>query len=396
MIKSKFPKAVILLGLVSLFTDIASEMLYPVMPVFLTSVLGASMALVGLLEGVAEFTAGILKGYFGFLSDKVKKRSIFVSIGYGLSALSKPLPGIIPAIPVVITSRIADRIGKGVRTAPRDALLGSYSTNGNSGAIFGFHRAMDTLGAALGPVVALVLLYFYPNNYKLIFFVAFIPSLIAVAFTFMVRDRAESLEPSKKKTLNYKGFYKAAPREYKILLVLFTIFSFANSSDVFLILRAGKVANNSMYAVVSYILYNIVYALSSYPLGTLSDKIGKKTIFTAGMFLFSLVYLGFGLSDSFNAIVVLFVFYGVYAAATEGVMKAWISDIIPNKQKGSAIGLLTMLSSFAIMLGSFATGVIWDSFSPFWAFIVSAIISAIVGIVLMFKVAKDPLIPINN
>lgn len=383
MAKSKFPRAVILLGLVSLFTDIASEMLYPVMPVFFTTVLGASMAAVGLLEGTAEFIAGILKGYFGFLSDKVRKRSLFVSLGYGLSALSKPLPGLIPTIPMIVTTRIADRIGKGVRTAPRDALLGSYS-DGNSGAVFGFHRAMDTLGAAIGPVIALVLLYFYPENYKLVFLVAFIPSIAAVTFTFMVKDRKPGSTKSAKSKLSYRRFYKTAPSGYKTLLLLFTVFSFANSSDVFLILRAGNIAKNSMYAVVSYILYNIVYALSSYPLGTLSDKIGKKIIITCGIFLFSLVYLGFGLSKDFNTVLLLFVVYGVYAAATEGVMKAWVSDMIEDELKGSAIGLLTMLSSFAVMLGSFATGLIWDAYSPFWAFIVSAVISAIIGIALIF------------
>ena len=391
MAKSKFPRAVILLGLVSLFTDIASEMLYPVMPVFLTAVLGASMATVGLLEGTAEFIAGILKGYFGFLSDKVRKRSLFVSIGYGLSALSKPLPGFIPTIPVIVTARIADRVGKGVRTAPRDALLGSYS-DGNSGAVFGFHRAMDTLGAAIGPVVALVLLYFYPENYKLVFFVAFLPSIAAVAFTFMVKDRKPGNDKSTKSKLSYRDFYTTAPSKYKILLLLFTVFSFANSSDVFLILRAGNIAKNSMYAVVSYILYNIVYALSSYPLGTLSDKIGKKIIITCGIFLFSLVYLGFGLSTDFNTVLLLFVVYGVYAAATEGVMKAWVSDMIDDSQKGSAIGLLTMLSSFAVMLGSFATGLIWDAYSPFWAFMVSSAISAIIGLALIFVKEEKVLI----
>ncbi len=178
---NKIPRQVVLLGFVSLFTDIASEMLYPVTPIFLTVVLGSSMAVVGLIEGIAEFTSGILKGYSGNLSDKLRKRSIFVVIGYVLSAVSKPLPGLFSSIPVVAAARATDRIGKGVRTAPRDALIASYSEK-NTGAIFGFHRGMDTLGAAIGPLIALLLLNIYSDDYQLIFLIAFIPSIIAVVF----------------------------------------------------------------------------------------------------------------------------------------------------------------------------------------------------------------------
>ena len=170
----KLAKQVIILGVVSLFTDFASEMLYPVTPIFLTSFLGASMAIVGLIEGIAEITAGILKGYFGVLSDQKGKRSPFVVLGYGLSALVKPLPGLFPWIPTVVFSRVADRVGKGIRTAPRDALLSNYA-DGNSGAVFGFHRGMDTLGAVIGPVVALILLSIYNNDYMLVYLLAFIP-----------------------------------------------------------------------------------------------------------------------------------------------------------------------------------------------------------------------------
>ena len=209
------PKQVVILGLVSLFTDIASEMLYPVTPIFLTAVLGSSMAVVGIIEGIAEITGGLLKGYAGNLSDKIGKRSIFVVIGYSLSALAKPLPGIFPNISNVVISRTTDRVGKGIRTAPRDALLGSYS-EGNSGAIFGFHRGMDTLGAAIGPLAAILLLYLYPENFQLIFLAAFIPSIVAVTFTFLVKDR--SLTRKNKSHLNYAKFWKSAPERAYCLL----------------------------------------------------------------------------------------------------------------------------------------------------------------------------------
>ena len=385
--KVKISKQVFILGMVSLFTDIASEMLYPVTPIFLTAVLGSSMAIVGLIEGIAEVTAGLLKGYFGNLSDKLGKRSIFVVLGYGISAIAKPLPGIFQNISIVLTSRVSDRIGKGIRTAPRDALLASYS-NGNSGAVFGFHRAMDTLGAAIGPLLALVLLNFYPNNFQLIFLVAFVPSVIAVVFTLLVKDNeASSKEKSKK---NYLQFWKSAPNEYKRVLVLITAFSLVNSSDVFLILKSQNITQSSSLAIFGYVFYNIIYAIFSYPLGGLADKYGKQKIFSFGLIIFSAVYFGFAFFNDINLIWILFAFYGIFAASTEGVSKAWISDLIPGEQRGSAIGLLTMLSSFAVMLGSFLTGILWDQFGSSFPFFLSASISLVITFfTFTIKISKE-------
>jgi len=380
--KMKISKQVFILGMVSLFTDIASEMLYPVTPIFLTVVLGSSMAVVGLIEGIAEVTSGLLKGYFGNLSDKLGKRSIFVVFGYGISALAKSLPGIFQNIPVVLTSRVSDRIGKGIRTAPRDALLASHS-NGNSGAVFGFHRALDTLGAAIGPVLALVLLNFYPNNFQLIFLAAFVPSVIAVVFTLFVKDNdASSNEKSKK---NYLEFWNSAPNQYKQVLVLITIFSLVNSSDVFLILKSQNITQSSSLAIFGYVFYNIIYAIFSYPLGGLADKYGKQKVFSFGLMIFSAVYFGFAFLSDINLIWILFALYGIYAASTEGVSKAWISDLIPSEQRGSAIGLLTMLSSFSVMLGSFLTGILWDRFGSSFPFLLSAILSLLIAMIIHFK-----------
>jgi MFS family permease len=380
--RSKIPRQVFILGMVSLFTDIASEMLYPVTPIFLTAVLGSSMAVVGIIEGIAEFIAGLLKGYFGKLSDKVGKRSVFIVIGYGLSAISKPLPGIFQNIPTVLFSRVADRTGKGIRTAPRDALLGSYS-NGNSGAVFGFHRGMDTLGAAIGPVAALVLLHYFPNNFQLIFLLAFIPSVIAVMFTMLVKDKPIELKLRSRK--NYSSFWKSAPKSYKRLIVLITLFSLINSSDVFLILKSRDISGSSTLAIFGYIFYNLIYAASSYPLGGLSDKFGKRKIFSIGLIIFSLVYFGFALVPDIKFIWILFALYGIYAASTEGISKAWVSDLIPDEQRGSAIGLLTMLSSFSVMIGSFLTGILWDQFGSSVPFLVSAVVSFIIALVIFLQ-----------
>jgi MFS family permease len=356
-------------------------MLYPVTPIFLTVVLGASMATVGIIEGIAEFTAGLLKGYFGKFSDKIGKRSVFVTIGYSLSALVKPLPGIFPFIPAVVFSRVADRVGKGIRTAPRDALLASYADE-NTGAIFGFHRGMDTLGAAIGPVCALILLHFYPDNFALIFLVAFIPSIIAIGFTFIVKDKA--VEVKEKKQHNYSALWKGSSFQFKVLICLTTAFSLVNSSDVFLILKSKSVMHSSQMAIIGYIFYNLVYAFTSYPLGKLSDRFSKKSVYVLGLFVFSIVYFGFAVAPGSGIIWGLFVLYGIFAASTEGVAKAWVSDLIPDQNRGTAIGLLTMLSSFAVMLGSFLTGLLWDKFGSTLPFLISSIISAVISLAFLF------------
>jgi MFS family permease len=377
----KISKPVVILGLVSFFTDFASEMLYPITPLFLTSILGASMVSVGLIEGLAEITAGLLKGYFGNLSDKMGKRSIFVVLGYGLSGIVKPIPGIIQNVFSVLLSRVTDRIGKGIRTAPRDALLASYA-EGNTGAVFGFHRSMDTLGAVIGPITAIILLYFIPNGYKTIYLVSIIPSFFAIYFTLIVKDKKGSSK-TKLKT-SFKDFWKNSGRQFKILFFVLTFFSLFNSSDVFLILKSKEIAKSDITAIWGYVYYNLIYALISYPIGLLADKIGKKKIFIFGLFAFSAVYLGFALSSGFMFIWILFLIYGFYAAASEGVVKAWVSDLIPDNLRGTAIGVITTGISLATMLGSILTGLLWDlTGGAFLPFILSSVISFLVAIFLL-------------
>jgi MFS family permease len=292
------------------------------------------------------------------------------------------LPGIFQNIPTVLFSRVADRTGKGIRTAPRDALLGSHS-NGNSGAVFGFHRGMDTLGAAIGPAAALVLLHYFPDNFQLIFLLAFVPSAIAVAFTLLVKDKPIESKPGGRK--NYSSFWKSAPKSYKKLLVLITIFSLVNSSDVFLILKSKDISDSSTLAIFGYIFYNLIYAAASYPLGGLADKYGKRKIFSFGLIIFSLVYLGFALVPEIELIWLLFALYGIYAASTEGISKAWVSDLIQDEQRGSAIGLLTMLSSFSVMLGSFLTGILWDQLGSAIPFLLSATVSLVIAFIVFLQ-----------
>lgn len=224
---------------------------------------------------------------------------------------------------------------------------------------------------------------FYPNNFQLIFLAAFVPSVIAVVFTLFVKDNdASSNEKSKK---NYLEFWKSAPNQYKQVLVLITIFSLVNSSDVFLILKSQNITQSSSLAIFGYVFYNIIYAIFSYPLGGLADKYGKQKVFSFGLMIFSAVYFGFAFLSDINLIWILFALYGIYAASTEGVSKAWISDLIPSEQRGSAIGLLTMLSSFSVMLGSFLTGILWDRFGSSFPFLLSAILSLLIAMIIHFK-----------
>lgn len=397
---ARLPRTVILLGLVSLLMDMASEMLYPVAPLFMAAIVGAPVVWIGIIEGLAEALSGITKGYFGSLSDAAGKRRIFVTLGYSISALSKPVPGLSATIGAMLGSRLVDRVGKGLRTAPRDALIAGATGPGQRGAAFGFHRAMDTLGAAIGPSLALLYLMARPSDYSTLFLLAFIPAGLAAITTRFVPDR--TFQPSIKKgglgkTLSY---WKEAPPAYKRLLVLLTLFAAVNSSDVFLILRVAAPHGSSvtaitgaakgftdahLTAILTYIVYNIVYALASYPLGRLSDKLGRKPVLSAGLLLFAVVYAGFALTQGTAVMIVLFALYGVYAAMTESVGKAWVGDLIPDHARGRAIGLLTALGSLAGMLASFWTGALWDLSAGTAPLLVSAGLSAVIGLALLTR-----------
>ena len=374
-------RPVIVLGLVSLFTDLASEMLYPVMPIFLASVLGASMTMVGALEGLAEATAGLLKGFFGALSDRRGARKPFIVFGYTVSALSKPLPGILPCFPAVVLARISDRIGKAARTAPRDALLAAYAPPGAKGTIFGFHRAMDTIGAALGPSLALFYLWLHPGRYVELFIIAFLPSAVASLLTLLIKEANEQGSAALKtsagamsllatSTQNMRLAFRLGGRDFRGLLLSFSIFSFLNSSDVFLIMRTRQLGFSDTKALACYILYNLVYAAAALPLGRLSDSWGKRKALAVGYAIFCLVYLGFAWGSSTLLIWLMFLLYGLHAAFTESIAKAWIAELAPSQLKGSAFGLFTMISSLGALCSSIAAGLLWEKAgpaAPFWA-----------------------------
>lgn len=372
-------KTVWILSVVSLFTDTASEMLYPIMPIYLKTI-GFSVVLIGVLEGLAEATAGLSKGYFGKISDITGKRVPFVQIGYAFSAISKPMMAIFIYPIWIFFARTVDRFGKGIRTGARDAILSEEASPETKGKVFGFHRSMDTLGAVIGPSLALAYLYFNPKDYKTLFFIAFIPGLLAVASTFYLRERASSSHPAKIRTpfFSFLGYWKTSPITYRKLvfgLLLFTVF---NSSDLFLILKTKQSGIDDTAVIGIYIFYNLIYALFSFPIGVLADKLGLKTIFMIGLVLFSTVYFGMSVNNHLYLFFLFFFLYGIFAAATEGISKAWISNIIDKKDIATAIGTFSGLQSICSMLASSMTGLIWFRFGAAVALLTTAIATLII------------------
>lgn len=373
-------RTVWILSLVSLFTDVASEMLYPVMPVYLKEI-GFSILLIGILEGVAEATAGLSKSYFGKLSDVSGKRLPFVRLGYLLSAISKPMMATFIYPLWIFFSRATDRIGKGLRTGARDAMLSDEASPQTKGRVFGLHRAMDTLGAVIGPGIALIYLYFYPGQYKTLFYIAFIPGMLAIGFTFLIRERKNSqkkIELTSVSVFSFAHYWKKSPVAYKKLVIGLLAFTLINSSDVFLLLKVKDAGVDDASVIGVYIFYNLIYALAAYPIGRLSDKIGFKKTFIIGLFLFAGVYLGMALANQLYLFFTLFFLYGLYAAATESIAKAWISNISDKKDTATAIGTYTGFQSVFTMMASVLAGWIWFTFGAEVTFLFSGITTLLI------------------
>ncbi len=359
----------------------ASEMLYPIMPAFLKSI-GFSVLLIGFLEGFAEMIAGLSKGYFGQLSDIRQKRLPFVQLGYFLSAISKPMMAAFTAPLWIFFSRTIDRTGKGLRSAPRDALLSAGTSKENKAKVFGFHRSMDTFGAVIGPLLALLFLYFYPGEYNTLFLIAFIPGIIAVFLTLTVKEKIGKPSQQKIHFFSFLSYLKNAEQDYTKLLKGLLLFALVNSSDVLLLLKMKEAGVDDLMIIMIYVFYNLVYALAAFPAGIIADKIGVKPTFIFGLVIFVLVYLGFTFVEDHNWFWVLFLLYGLYAAATEGVAKAWITNIVQVGNAGTAIGAYTGLASIAAFVASATAGVLWTVFGSAFAFGFTAITAAGVAIYL--------------
>lgn len=360
--------------------DISSEMLYPIMPVYLKTI-GFSVVLIGILEGFAEATAGLSKGYFGHLSDIKGKRLPFIRLGYMLSAISKPMMAVFTWPMWIFSARTLDRLGKGVRTGARDALLSGEATPETKGTVFGFHRGMDTLGAAIGPILALIYLYFYPGRYHTLFYLAFVPGLLSVFSTFLIKEKQQPIVAKTK--VGFLSFLRYIPRSsssFKRVLTGLLLFTLFNSSDVFLLLMLKYRGFSDGAMIGAYIFYNLVYALFAYPAGKLADKIGLKQMFITGLFIFAITYFGVALTEDKNMLYLMFFLYGIYAACTEGVSKAWISNVCKKEDVATAIGTYEGLRSVATVIASSVAGLIWVLINPQAIFMVTAVAVVIIGL----------------
>jgi MFS family permease len=384
------------LSIISLLTDTASEMLYPIMPLYLKTI-GFSVLLIGVLEGMAEAIAGLSKGYFGKLSDNSGRRVPFVQIGYAFSAISKPMMAIFIYPVWIFFARTIDRFGKGIRTGARDALLSDEATPETKGKVFGFHRSMDTIGAVLGPSVALLFLYYYPQQYKYLFYIAFLPGLLAVVSSLLLKDKRKITTMKASTTFfSFLHYWKDSPQGYKKLVAGLLVFTLFNSSDVFLLLKAKEAGLDDTAVIGVYIFYNLVFALFAFPLGILADKVGLKTIFIIGLGLFAMVYLVMSFNTSLYIFFVLFFLYGVYAAATEGISKAWISNITNKNDTATAIGTYTGFQSICTMIASSLTGFIWFQYNSGTAFIMTSIVTIGVMIYLVTIPGERPSLSRNH
>jgi MFS family permease len=392
-------KNVFVLGLVSFFTDISSEMLYPIIPIFLTVVLNAPMSIVGLIEGIAESTASIMKVVSGWLSDRSGKRKPFVIYGYSLSTIAKPLLALAATWHFVLAARFLDRFGKGLRTSARDALIADSTEIEFRGKAFGFHRALDTMGAVFGPLIALLLLY-YLGNYRMIFLIAFIPALISVILLFFYVSEKKG---EKKIGVSFK--LSEFSHDFNIFLLINMVFTIGNSSDVFLILRTKNIFESfggvpsvitstfgsigiTALVILTYVAYNITYSLASMPAGILSDRIGRRNVMVGGFLIFSLVYLGFGLANQGFLVCILFAVYGFYMAMTDGVSKAYAVDLVPAEKRGTAIGLYYSVTGILALLSSIIAGLLWDyagASAPFLFGSVAALVAAAMLVLFMPK-----------
>lgn len=347
---------VIILGLTSFFTDISTEMVYPLIPLFLTTTLGASPAIVGIIEGVAESLSSILKVFSGYISDKVGRRKPLAIMGYSFSTIGKVFLSFATSWVWVFFGRTSDRFGKGIRTAPRDTIIAETVDSSKIGAAYGLHRAMDTMGATIGIILAYYFLTSYKGDFKAVFIYSLIPAAIGVFALFFVREKKIEKQSAKKIEFSWKKLDK----RLKLFLIVIFIFALGNSSNQFLLLRAKNIGFSDADVILLYLVYNLVYMIFSYPMGKLSDKIGRKKLLIAGYLFYGLVYIGFAVMGFKWAMWLLFSVYGLYIAFTEGVEKALVAEIAPSDIKGTVIGLHATFTGIGLLPASFLAGFLWD------------------------------------
>lgn len=373
---------IILLGLVSCFADISSEMVYPIIPLYLTAVLGATPALVGVIEGVAESIASLLKVFSGYISDRFQKKKALAFAGYSTGLLYKLALVLAGTWVGILTARIIDRFGKGIRTAPRDVMVAESADASSMGNAFGIHKMLDMAGSAVGILLAFILLTTMgEGSYKTIFIVSMIPVLIALLLFAFIKEKKESRENVQREPF-WKNM-KSLDGQLKLYLAVTFLFTLGNSSNSFLLLRAYDIGFSSSTAILLYFIYNVTASILAIPCGKLSDRIGRKKLLVAGYLTFSLVYFGFASCTNKMLLVLIFVVYGVYTAMTAGVERAFISEIAPKELKGTMLGLHSTLAGIALLPASVIAGLLWNGIGAFAPFVYGGVMSLLAAVILM-------------
>jgi MFS family permease len=377
--RRRLSSTVVALGVVSLLTDMSTEMIYPLMPVFLVSVLGATAVAIGVVEGIAESTAALLKVVSGRATDRSGKRKPWVVTGYGLSSLAKPLIGTAAAWPWVAGLRFADRIGKGLRTSPRDALIADVTDEADRGAAYGLHRAMDHAGAVAGPLIAAGLLLVAGIGVRQIFFLAAIPGIAVLLVLWRGVDERHHREPDEA-----EATHEDAPvgADLRRMLAAVAVFTLGNSTDAFILLRFSDIGVAAGWIAVLWAAHNVVRMISTWIGGRWSDRIGRKPLMIAGWALYAVVYLGFGAATKLTPLLVLFLVYGLYFGLTEPVERAWVAALAPAYKRGTAFGWYHGAIGFAALPASVLFGVIYTTLGPAAAFGTGAALAAIAVVIL--------------
>ncbi len=384
--RAAIPRPVWFLGWTSLFTDAATEMIYPLLPVYLSRVLGATAASLGIIEGVAEGVNSLLKVLSGYWSDRTSRRRPIVIAGYALSSLARPFIAVTTTWPQVLAIRALDRVGKGVRGAPRDVLLARFATPTTRGRIYGFHRAMDHTGAIVGPLLATVVLFFVPEGYRLLFGLTAIPGAIAVALLFLVDEDAAPAEAAPVRAVEPASPPAATsrfPRPVIALLGVLLVFGLGNSADAFLLLRLADALGGVTYVPLLWSAIHVVKASLSTWGGGLSDRYGRKRMIVAGWSVYTLVYVGFALSTGAAAFIAWFLFYGVYFALAEGAEKALVADLTPADRRGAAFGWYNATTGVGALIASVLFGELYDHYGASVAFMTGAALAGAAAVLLL-------------
>ena len=383
---SGITRNVVILGLVSMFTDVSSQMIFPLVPLYLTTVLGAGATAVGVVEGAAETTASLLKVVSGFWSDKIKRRKPFVLLGYSMSAVTKPLFALANVWGLVLLFRAGERLGKGVRDAPRDAILAESVDASVRGKNYGLHRAFDGLGSVIGALLAFILLPLI--GFKSIFLYSTIPAVVAVLFILWVKEKRSTTkaEPKKQGT-SMRVSLKALPTNLRLLIVATAMFALGNFGYAFLLLRAKSVGLTDQTAILLYVLFYAVYVLWAVPAGMLSDKFGRKPLLAGSYVLFAVTALGLVFSSSLATLIPFFVIYGISFATFDGVQRAYVVDFAPPELKGTVLGTFHTAVGVVALPGGFIAGLLWDKVSPQATFIYGIALS-LVSLAIFLSVKK--------